>query len=58
MGKKSNGKLRAARHYERVIRKGLDQVPAELDPYAYVYGASNAHLTQRNGASSSSAQKG
>lgn len=48
MGKKSNGKLRAARYAERVIRKGLDQV--QPDPYAYVYGS--------NGVSISTAQRG
>lgn len=45
MGKKSNGKLRKARHAEAIIRKGLDQV--QPDPYAYVYGESARHLTQK-----------
>lgn len=47
MGKKSNGKLRAARHAERVIRKGLDQVSAEVDPYAYVYGLDGTSLRRK-----------
>lgn len=47
MGKKSNGKLREQRHAERVIRKGLDQVSAELDPYAYTYGLDGTSLPRK-----------
>ena len=50
MATQSNGKLRAARHAERVIRKGLDQVDPVLDPYAYAFGS--------NGVSISTARKG
>lgn len=58
MGKKSNGKLRQLRFVERALRKGVDLTVQPTDGYAYVFGASDTHLTARNGASSSSALRG
>lgn len=50
MGKKSNGKLRAARFAERALRKGVDlSAPAPTDGSPYVYGEQGTFLTQRKG---------
>ncbi len=42
MGKKSNGKLRAQRHFERALRKGVELTNG--DPYAYVYATDGTRL--------------
>ncbi len=48
MGKKSNGKLRAQRHFERAVRKGVDPLaPAQTDGYAYVVASDGTSLFSR-----------
>ncbi len=42
MGKKSNGKLRAQRHFERAVRKGVDPY---ADTSAHVWATDGSHLS-------------
>lgn len=44
MGKKSNGKLRAARLVERALRKGVDLSASATQGHPYVYATDGSTL--------------